>query len=152
MPCTPETHIKFTARLARKLSPNEIYLWLITEGYFSENYVLPPCFCVSGIPNRRQTYFKHSKQKYRPKLSECIYVHFPRTELTDRTFGIMDPELHSDIALLIAKNWKTLLRTLFNPKNKVCWYSFPVPLDKRTPGQVGKLRMECACINISDRN
>lgn len=140
MNCTPVNHIKRTAKLARALRSKDIYTWLVTKGYYPESYVLPPCFIVTKHPAFGRKYFTYTKNKFNPKITEYRQVHFPKTELTDKTFGIIDPEIHSDISYTIARNWKTLLSCLFHKNNKVCSYSFPVPLDARNPGVVGGLR------------
>jgi hypothetical protein len=67
-------------------------------------------------------------------------VHFPKSDYTDLTFGVIDPELNSDIACILAKNWKTVVNMIFHESNKVCSYSFPIPLDANTPGSIGSLR------------
>ncbi|MHC5715312.1 MAG: hypothetical protein ACYTX0_25005, partial [Nostoc sp.] len=103
---TPEEHCQRTKELAQALVKPDIYKWLVTKGYFPESYVLPPCFVVSKYPEFGNLYFpckeKNGKQEFKPKTSEFQQVHFPKTELTDRTFGIIDPEIHSDIAFTIA--------------------------------------------------
>ncbi len=137
---SPEAHTRLTAELARKLKRPEVYRWLVTSGYYPESYVLPPCFVVTKHPSFGKRYFTHTKKKFVLKESEFQEVHFPKTELTDRTFGIIDPELHSDIAATIAQNWKTIIAALFHRDNKVCCYSFPVPLDAHAPGRIGGLR------------
>jgi hypothetical protein len=43
MTLTPFTHRNQTAKLARALDKKEVYEWLVTQGYFPEAYVLPPC-------------------------------------------------------------------------------------------------------------
>ena len=73
-------------------------------------------------------------------MTECQEVHFPKTDYTDRTFGIINPEIHSDIAYTIARNWKTLIKTIFHKENKVSSYSFPIPLDSKSPASIGTLR------------
>jgi hypothetical protein len=57
---------------------------------------------------------KKTAKKYIPSLSRICEVHFPKSELTDRTFGIIDPEIHSDIAWKIANDWDALLDVIFN--------------------------------------
>ena len=140
MEYSPETQKRLTAELARKLKRPEVYRWLVASGYFPESYVLPPCFVVTKHPAYGKRYFPHTRKKFSLKESEFQEVHFPKTELTDRTFGIIDPEIHSDIAYTIAQNWKAIIANLFNKENKVCSYSFPVPLDANTPGHIGGLR------------
>lgn len=135
----PTRHRKATEAIARRLKPRDIYDWLVTEGYFPESYILPPCFHVSKHPRFGKRYFKAGKN-FRPITSQVCEVHFPKTDLTDRSFGIMHPEIHSDIALEIAQNWAAILDRLFHPKNQVCSYSFPIPLDRNSPGSIGGLR------------
>lgn len=137
---TPSNHFKRTANLAKALKPRDIYNWLVTRGYFPESYVLPPCFVVSNHPAYGKVYFSYTKTKYKPKVSEYQQVHFPKTDLTDRTFGVIDPELHSDIAYTLARNWKTIIKIIFHKDNKVYSYSFPLPLDNRKLGKIGGLR------------
>jgi len=137
-----EEHRNSTEKLARSLEKNEIYKWLVRHGYFPESYVLPPCFRVMQAPKRRKHFFKTSRsgKKFKVPRTECVDVHFPKTELTDITFGIMHPEIHNDIAYHIANNWKTTLNTLFHKKNTVASYSFPLPIDSRNHGKLGSLR------------
>jgi len=56
-------HFLKTKRLAKSLDHNEIYKWLLTEGYYPENYVLPPVFFVSKIPSRKR-YYSYETKKY----------------------------------------------------------------------------------------
>lgn len=133
-------HREATKKLAESLVKTDIYHWLVEHGYFPENYILPPCFEVSTRPKRPKVYFKVSKKKFTPKRTEYINVHFPKSELTDRTFGIIDPEIHNDIAYHIAKNWKTILKSLFPKKSLVTSYSFPLPIDSKNPGRLSYLR------------
>lgn len=140
MPLAPFVHRSQTAKLARALDKKEVYEWLVTRGYFPEAYVLPPCFTVTKHPAYGKIFFAHTPKKFQPRVTEYQQVHFPKTDYTDRTFGIVDPEIHSDLAYAFASNWKTVLAAIFHPKNKVCSYSFPVPLDSSNLGSVGQLR------------
>lgn len=140
MALAPFNHRVQTAKLARALDKKDVYEWLVTTGYFPEAYVLPPCFAVTKHPKYGKVYFTHTAKKYMPRVTEYQQVHFPKTDYTDRTFGVIDPELHSDLAYTFASNWKTVLGAIFHPKNKVCSYSFPVPLDSKNPGSIGQLR------------
>lgn len=136
----PRKHSRDTERLARQLQPSDIYDWLTTDGYFPESYILPPCFHVTKHPPFG-TYFTQRKARgFFPALSQVCEVHFPKSDLTDRTFGILDPELHSDIASEIAGGWTLLLDIIFNPANRVYSYSFPIPVSKKTPGIIGGRR------------
>jgi hypothetical protein len=137
----PLIHTKITAKLAKKLPPEDVYDWLMTVGFFPENYVLPPCFVVDKYPKFGKVFCKTTpKGKYVPKTSALAEIQFPKSNYADRTFGILDPEIHCDLAYEIAINWKKLLKIFFNSENHVCSYSFPIPLDSNHPGTIGKLR------------
>ncbi|MCA3142378.1 MAG: RNA-directed DNA polymerase [Rhodocyclaceae bacterium] len=140
MALAPFNHRNQTEKLARALDEKDVYEWLVTKGYFPEAYVLPPCFAVTKHPKYGKVYFTHNAKGFTPRVTEYQQVHFPKTDYTDRTFGVIDPELHSDIAYAFASNWKTLLGVIFHPNNQVCSYSFPVPLDSKNLGSVGQLR------------
>ncbi len=137
---TIKEHFQRTNDLAKALTQSDIYNWLVTKGYFPESYVLPPCFVVTKYPEFGKVYFQHKHNKFHPKCSEFQQVHFPKTELTDRTFGIIDPEIHADIAFTIAKNWEDIIMCLFHKDNKVYSYSFPIPVDRKKIGVIGGLR------------
>ena len=136
----PLQHRKTTAKLAKKLALKDIYNWIMTDGYFPESYVLPPCFEVEKYPAFGKIYFPATNNKYNPRSSLLTQIQFPKNDYADRTFGIIDPEIHCDIAYEISKNWKTLLKRIFNAQNKVYSYSFPIPLDSKQPGSIGRLR------------
>jgi hypothetical protein len=129
-----------TEALAESLKQSNIYHWLVKYGYFPESYILPPCFEVTKSPSTYKLYFKITKRKFSPTRTECVNVHFPKSELTDRTFGIIDPEIHNDIAYHIAKNWKTILKAIFPVNSCVTTYSFPLPIDSKNPGRLSFLR------------
>jgi hypothetical protein len=135
-----QSHQANTKKLAESLNRKELYYWLIQNGYFPENYILPPCFVVSEYPKKAKLFFKVKKKKYVPKRTEYVKVHFPKSELTDRTFGIIDPEIYNDIAFHISKNWKTILNTIFSSKNAVSAYSFPIPIDAKNHGRISFFR------------
>ncbi len=136
----PLDHFRDTEKLAKALNKPDIYEWLVTTGYFPESYVLPPCFQVIDHPAYGKRYFSHSMRNFKPKLAEYHQVSFPKTELIDRTFALIDPELHLDIAYAITKNWNKIIDCIFHKNNKVCSYSFPIPLNSATPGKIGGLR------------
>jgi hypothetical protein len=138
----PSEHVKRTAKLAGKLKKQDIYDWIMKDGYYPESYVLPPCFMVDRYPPFGKVYFplSASGKKYSPKCSALMQVQFPRSNFADRTFSIIDPEIHCDLAHEIANNWSKILKVIFDPKNLVFSYSFPIPLDSKQPGIIGKLR------------
>jgi hypothetical protein len=136
----PKAHIQTTRRLASLLDKKDVYNWLVTRAYYPEEYVLPPCFEVT-VAHRFGTPI-HGKRKtgYAPPICDLLTIQFPKSEWTDRKFSVMDPGIHSAIAYWIASNWKTVLGRMMPPKNKVCSYSFPIPLSSKTPSKVGRLR------------
>jgi hypothetical protein len=133
-------HNDVTRKLAKSLKKGDVYKWLVKHGYFPECYVLPPCFVVDKCPTRKKHFFKATKKKFVPKRTDCVTVHFPKTELTDRTFGIIHPEIHNDIAFHISNNWLAIVNAIFPKDSIVSTYSFPIPIDSKNPGRVGHLR------------
>jgi len=135
-----QEHRISTYDLARALSPMDVYRWLLEYGYFPEAYVLPPCFRVVDMPKRQMRYYDPNKKFKGLKETEYVRVHFPKTELTDRTFGIIDPMIHNDIAYHITRNWKTIVDAMIPSDSIVSSYSFPIPVMRKKPGRMGKLR------------
>ncbi len=88
-----DAHRKETKNLAKALKWPEVYHWLVEHGYFPESYVLPPCFKVTRRPPRPRLFSKvkgnKGKKKFSPALTPrtICSIHFPKTDLTDRTFG-----------------------------------------------------------------
>ncbi len=142
LPNPVREHRSATLSLAKSLRMNDIYHWLVQYGYFPESYVLPPCFSVGRRPAKPKLYTKVEKngKSFKVTQSECVTVHFPKSDLTDRTFGIIHPEIHNDIAYHIARNWKAILSALIPKDSNVASYSFPIPVDARNPGRMGELR------------
>lgn len=135
-----EEHRNKTLALALKLKSSNVYRWLLQYGYFPESYVLPPCFRVVDMPKKLKKYYDPNKNFKGLKETEVVQVNFPKTQLTDRTFGIIHPKIHNDIAYHIARNWKKIVKAMIPSKSVVCSYSFPVPLTQKKPGRVGTLR------------
>lgn len=136
----PEVHFRRTEQLARQLSGRDVYDWLQTIGFYPESYVLPPCFVVTQHRPMGKALVGHTTKAYKPPLTELLCLQFPKSDWTDRTFGIIDPNLHTDMAQIIARNWKALLGVIFHRANRVFSYSFPIPVDGRALGTVGALR------------
>ena len=134
-------HRAKTKALALSLDQTEVYEWLIIHGYLPEAYVLPPCYRVLEYRNTAIPYYEvDSYGKYNPTRTECTHVHYPKTELTDRNFGIIHPHIHHDIAHLLAHNWTEIVEAMIPVDSVVAPYSFPVPIDASTPGRIGFLR------------
>lgn len=134
-------HRNETRMLAYSLKKTDIYNWLLECGYFPESYVLPPCFSVVKRPPKPKVYFRVKKNgKYHVDRTECVNVHFPKTEFTDRTFGIIHPHVHNDIAYHISRNWLRIVDAMIPADSQVTSYSFPIPINLRKPGRLGYLR------------
>lgn len=135
-------HREATYKLARSLAKAEIYQWLLDHGYFPENYVLPPCFTVAARPRKPMLYYKVKKKgtEYKVDRTECVNVHFPKSEFTDRTFGIIHPYIHNDISYHLTRNWLRIVDAMIPQDSQVASYSFPIPIDSKTPGRLGYLR------------
>lgn len=142
MPTTSpiQQHRESTRDLARALKPSDVYWWLLEYGYFPEAYVLPPCFRVVKMPATQKRYFDPNKGFKGLKEAEFVRVHFPKTELTDRTFGIIEPKIHNDIAYHITRNWKAMVDAMIPSDSIVSSYSFPIPVNRKKPGRMGELR------------
>lgn len=101
--------------------------------------MLPPCFRVVKHPNTLKQIYSLAARR-NPPIKECLDVQFPKTCLADRIFGIIHPNHHSDIALHIARNWRTVVKILIPKKSDVVCYSFPIPINTRALGRLGFIR------------
>jgi len=135
-------HRAVTQKLARSLAWTDVYHWLCQHGYFPEGYVLPPCFTVVKRPKQPRLYYKVSPngKNFKVDRAECATVHFPKTELTDATFGLINPQIHNDIAYHLSRNWKRIVDALIPKKSQVTSYTFPLPIDAKNPGRLSFLR------------
>ena len=141
MPSNPiRNHKNSTISLANSLKGSEVYHWLMEFGYFPESYVLPPCYRVAKRPEKQKKFYNYKAKKFDVPTSEIIGIHFPKSEYTDRDFGLIHPKIHNDIAYHISRNWKTITKALVPSDSIVTSYSFPVPIDAKHPGRVGQLR------------
>jgi hypothetical protein len=141
----PEKHYRTTYELIKKIPTEKIAKWLLEEGYYPEQYVLPPCFSINKFDFQKEPYFNVAKEpdgsiKYKPTISEQIYVSFPKSQLTERTFGIMEPRLYHDIVWYLIDEWNQVLSHLFHRDNTIFSYSFPIPVTKQDIGNIGCLR------------
>lgn len=134
-------HKKDTKALAASLVGADVQEWLLTAGYYPEAYVLPPCFRVVKYRTFAGVYYPvPAKKKFSPERKETINVHYPKTELTDRNFGIIHPHIHHDIAYVIGQNWSAIVDAMIPDDSIVSSYAFPIPIDKNHSGRVGHLR------------
>lgn len=140
----PKEHITETKRLIKKVPKATIAKWLLEEGYYPEQYVVPPSFRVLKFGLKSKPYFKvntvGSQPKFEPEKSDLLNVSFPKTELTDRTFGIIEPRIYHDIVWYLMSEWDLIQKVLFKPQNKIYSYSFPIPITSESEGLLGNLR------------
>jgi len=140
----PRKHFFETKRLLKKVPIQKIAKWLLEEGYFPEQYIVPPTFKVSKFDLNSKPFIEVDTKGENPKFevlkSELINVSFPKTQLTDRTFGIIEPKIYHDIVWYLMNEWDLITEHLFNSKNKIYSYSFPIPVSKKNEGNLGNLR------------
>ncbi len=130
----PELHFRGTEKLARSLPAELVYNWLQTTGFYPEPYVLPPSFKVTKPRTFGKTCFSVNKDgRYNPAITQPVNVQFPKSDWTDRIFGIIDPRHHGDMAQIVAENWENILNTVFHPEIRIYSYSFPIPVDSENP-------------------
>jgi hypothetical protein len=138
-------HTAETKRLLKKVSKDKIAKWLLEEGYYPEQYVVPPTFKVKEFNLKTNPYFAidntiAGQPKFEPEKNELLNISFPKTELTDRTFGIIVPKIYHDIVWYLIDDWDTILKSLFRANNKIHSYSFPIPITSKSEGELGNLR------------
>lgn len=138
----PDKHRKETKRLVKKIPKKEIGQWLLSQGYYPEQYVLPPPFVVQQFELKKKPYYPlKPNRKFNPLLSNLICVSFPKSELTERTFGIIEPKIYHDLTWYILNDWEKVLDLLFHKQNRIVSYSFPIPVTRKTESNLGKLRV-----------
>jgi len=133
----PEKHFRKTAKLLRAIDKNDIATWLLAEGYYPEQYVLPPSFKVSNFELKGKPYNKDIKDLKRRNL---VSISYPKSLLTSRVFGIQHPFNYHDIVYWMMKDWDTIVDHLFHKGLKIFSYSFPIPLNARETGKLSSLR------------
>lgn len=129
-----DEHRRNIERLARRLPSAEVFRWLLERGYYPEAYVLPPCFCVAEVPK----YIAGNRQHTSSKVPWCepSVIGFPKTSYTDRRFSIVDGDIYYDVAAEIADNWSVVCDTLFDERNLIASYSFPLPVTTNSEGSL----------------
>jgi hypothetical protein len=140
----PKKHNAQTKLLLKKVSKDKIAKWLLQEGYYPEQYVIPPCFRINKFELRDSPYFNIKtsgvQQIFEPEKCKLINISFPKTQLTERTFGIIEPKIYHDIVWHLLNEWDLVINTLFKTQNRIYSYSFPLPISKKHKGTFGNLR------------
>jgi hypothetical protein len=141
---SPEKHFNDTKKLIKKISLDRVAEWLLVEGYFPEQYVLPPTFKINKFDLKSVSYYKikvtPSKTEFKPKAFETVHISFPKSQLTERIFGIIEPTIYHDIVKNLVDEWDLVIKHIFHKDIKIFSYSFPIPVSKRYEGEVGALR------------
>lgn len=141
---SPKDHFIETGSLARQLNPFDVGSWLLHGGFFPEQYILPPCFDSTGFTLKPKPNYplkqRNKKLDLKPDVSELLSIAFPKSTLSDRVFSIYDPRHYHDLSWHIHNNWAQIVGCLFHPEIEIYSYSFPIPIDRKHPGQLGSLR------------
>lgn len=132
-----EQHFKKTAELVRAIDKKVIASWLLTEGYFPEQYVLPPSFTVKDFHLKEEPYNSDVKKLKRKNL---VTISYPKSFLTSRVFGIQHPRYYHDIVFYLIEGWEEIVSHIFHSDLKIFSYSFPIPVNGRTKGKLSTLR------------
>lgn len=132
-----EKHIRNTEKLLRAIDKTKIANWLLNEGYFPEQYVLPPTFRVQDFEleeNRKNADIKDLARR------QIISISYPKTLLTSREFGIQHPYNYHDIVFYLMEDWEAIMNLIFHKDLKIFSYSFPIPVNARDKGNLSPLR------------
>ena len=132
-----EKHFRQTEKLLKAINKITIAKWLLNEGYFPEQYVLPPSFKVQGFELQNNP--KNSDIKNLARR-EIVSISYPKTLLTSREFGIQHPNNYHDIVFYLMKDWDNIMDLIFHEDLKIFSYSLPIPLNTRDEGNLSPLR------------
>lgn len=151
-----KNHIQKTKSLIVENSSNKdslkkIAQWILNSGYYPEPYVVPPCF--------RVTNFQLSEERIETKAfsdnwssKKLVNISFPKTGLVQRTFGIIHPKIYHDIVWELISNWEDLLNHLFDDKNEIYSYSFPISISNENGGKLRSGRMIYEFLEMSEKD
>lgn len=140
----PEKHFRETKSLLDKIPVSNIAAWLLEEGYYPEQYVVPPSFNV-GEFNLKSTPFYSiittpNGDEFNPEKFDIRTISFPKSTLTERSFGAIHPKTYHDLVYYICKEWPFVLDHIFNSTTKIYSYSFPIPVSSKNEGGLSSLR------------
>ncbi len=122
-------HFKETKNLIKDIPSKDIANWILNQGYFAEQYVLPPSFQVSNFALQAEPYKDDLNNLKRKQL---VKISHPKTNLSSRIFSIQHPHYYHDIVFYLEKNWNKVIEHLFDEKNKIYSYSFPIALTNKS--------------------
>lgn len=102
-------HFKETEELVKAIPSQDIANWILNQGYFAEQNILPPSFQVSNFTLQAQPYNKLNKLKRR----QLINISHPKTNLSSRIFSIQHPYNYHDIVFYLEENWNEIINHLY---------------------------------------
>ena len=114
----PEKHFKETKRLLNLIKKNIISKWILEQGYYPEQYIVPPTFRVQQFNLNDLPFYEvettNILQKFEPEKFETELISYPKTQLTDRSFGIIHPKIYHDIVWYLNNEWNLIVEHLFH--------------------------------------
>ncbi len=136
----PEEHFIETEQILRQIDSTIIAEWMINEGYYPEQYVVPPCFMVTNASLKQTPFYTLESKKTKPIPVDLEKISFPKSKYIERTFGIYDFKIYHDLVFHIKNDWNLVIDHLFSKENKIYPYSFPIPITSKKIGTLGNLR------------
>lgn len=133
----PEEHFKETRSLLKAIDKNKIATWLLEEGYFPEQNILPPSFKVDNFVLQNNPYILNLED---PPRSNLGCVSYPKSFLISRVYGIQHPHHYHDIVYWLIKDWAAIIDHIFNNDNSIYTYSIPIPVNAKNKGELSPLR------------
>ena len=133
----PEEHHKETCSLLKAVDKSKIASWLLEEGYFPEQNILPPSFKVDNFVLKNEPYIQNLKD---PPRSNLGCVSYPKSFLTFRVYGIQHPHYYHDIVYWLIQDWAAIIDHIFNNDNSIYTYSMPIPINANCKGELSLLR------------
>ncbi len=132
-----EKHFRKTELLIKLIGKDLLANWLLNEGYFPEQYVVPPSFKVKDFKLQENVYIRSLADPPRRRL---INISYPKSLLTSRIFGIQHPHNYHDIVYWLINDWDNIINHIFHKDLKIYSYSFPIPVNDRKRGELSPLR------------
>lgn len=132
-----EAHYLRTGELVRAIDFGKIAAWLLNEGYYPEQNILPPLFRCTDFQLRDTPYKSGMEDLARRKL---IGISYPKSPLSTRKFSVVHPHSYHDLVYHLSKNWNLIVDHLFDDNQRIYSYSFPIPVSSKNVGQIGDLR------------
>jgi hypothetical protein len=69
-----QLHFSDTRRLAEKIDRDNLVSWLLRDGYYPEQYVLPPCFTVEKFEIKNEPYYPVKNKKLHPTPADLLNI------------------------------------------------------------------------------